>query len=316
MRVKHGFSVKNDDDDVDDDDDDDHSVCDDYAGDGQLPWESNLQTRCGPGADQMETNQGWAQLGPTPCLVSTWSALGLHLVHLVCIHCLVCICHAHAVKMHSTWWSVFLWIQFAQCACHVMQAHESNSQIEFEVLSPHGHECSWENMRSALHMQTCATCAEQWLNAQAVHVCNTLCVDVCVCAPLCTCSAVVHFGLHAKCTVNSLCLCLGCKGVRFDSNSQACLWIVKCMFASNSCIVFFLKSVPVLNRLWTHSNTIYEMNGDIHAHCQTRACLRIGCIRRAWHATRFMYACHTKTNLWAKVPTTRRPGVVQAQLTL
>ena len=88
--------------DDDDDDDDDHSVCDDDAGDGQLPWESNLQTRCGPGADQMETNQGWAQPGPTPCLVSAWSALGLHLVHLVCIHCLVFICHAHAVNMHCT----------------------------------------------------------------------------------------------------------------------------------------------------------------------------------------------------------------------
>ena len=104
MRVKHGFSVKNDDDDdVDDDDDDDHSVCDDYAGDGQLPWESNLQTRCGPGADQVETKQGW---GPTWAhslpglrLVCAWSTSGPLGLHPLCGLHLSCACSKHALHM-------------------------------------------------------------------------------------------------------------------------------------------------------------------------------------------------------------------------
>ena len=58
---------------------------------------------CRPGADQVETRQWWAQLGPIPCLVSTWSTLGLHLVHLVCIHQLILICHAHPVEITCIW---------------------------------------------------------------------------------------------------------------------------------------------------------------------------------------------------------------------
>ena len=47
----------------------------------QLPWESNLWTKCRPSVDQVETKQGWAQPGPTHCLLSTWSTPGLHLVY-------------------------------------------------------------------------------------------------------------------------------------------------------------------------------------------------------------------------------------------
>ena len=64
---------------------------DDYDGDGQgdgdgdgvwwlaaavgIEFVDLVWTRWRPGGDQA----GWAQVGPTPCLVSTWSTPGLHL---------------------------------------------------------------------------------------------------------------------------------------------------------------------------------------------------------------------------------------------
>ena len=99
-------------------------ICDAVGGDGQLPWESSLQTKCGPSVDQVEKRQGVAQPGPAPRLVSTWSAPGLHLIHLVCIHQLVFNCHAHPMQIincTSNVRSVFLRYQFAKCTWPFMQ---------------------------------------------------------------------------------------------------------------------------------------------------------------------------------------------------
>ena len=46
------------DDDADNGDDGNRIDCDDDGGDGQLPWDSNLQTKCGPGVDKVETCTG------------------------------------------------------------------------------------------------------------------------------------------------------------------------------------------------------------------------------------------------------------------
>ena len=78
------FEDENEHDDADNDDDGDDDQCDGDSdgGNGQhLPWESNFYTRYRPGADQVETRQRGAELGPTTCRVSTWSTLALHMVY-------------------------------------------------------------------------------------------------------------------------------------------------------------------------------------------------------------------------------------------
>ena len=122
-----------------------------------------------------------------------------------------------------------------QIACTTL---EYNSQFEFDVLIPSGHECAWVNRRVASHMLTWAMRSEQCMNAQVVHVCNALCADVYVCAPLCTCSAVVHLGLHAKCTLIH-CACVFLNLMRASKIQFAnCVWTCKCICAWNSYIVF------------------------------------------------------------------------------
>ena len=95
----------------DDDDDDGQGDCDDGGGDGQLPWESNLWTRCRPSVNQVESKQRWAQPGPTHCLVSTWSAPGLHLV--------------------STWSASTNWSSFVMRRHRIQKMHLDNCKAFF-----------------------------------------------------------------------------------------------------------------------------------------------------------------------------------------
>ena len=162
-----------------------------------------------------------------------------------------------------------------------------------------GHARSWVNMCIASHMQTCAMCPEQCVNAHVAHVCNALCADLYVCAPLCACSAIVHLGLHAKCAVNSLCLCLKCKGARCESKFAKCVWHVTCIVAFASYIV--VEHLQVLNRLRKQSNTV--LWNEWRRKLYVNTCAFCECFfskKRLTCQVHMVCACRIKTNWWTK----------------
>ena len=118
-------------------------------------------------------------------------------------------------------------------------------------LSPSGHEFSWMNVCVASDMQTCAMCAEQCLNAHVAHVCNAPCADVCVCAPLCTCSAIVR---------------------TLWIQIATCFFKVQGHFEKLELIHWILKKSKFPVDFETIQNTSYEMNGDINCAWSNRAC--------------------------------------------
>ena len=188
MHLNRVFNKSDDDGDDDDEDDgDDQSDCDDDGGDGQLPWESTLHSKCRPSVDQVDTKQRvgptWARSLPGLHLVFTW----FHLVHLVCIHQLVFICHAHPMpKSTSNLHSVFFTNQIREMHlnCHAQQMnrnHKLNSTVWFQAdMNVHAWIC-------AMH-RACSMCDVR----RTVPECTRgPCMQTIVCWLMCLCT-VVH----------------------------------------------------------------------------------------------------------------------------
>ena len=193
-------------------------------------------TTCRPSGDEA---RGGPNLGRLPA----WSPL---------IHQLVFSCRAQPIQKIHFKCSHSFWFQFAICTWHFMQNWWTQFTIWRCVLIPSGHACSWMNVCIESHMQICSMCAEQRAYAPVVHVCNALCADVYVCAPLCACSAVVHLGLHANRTLKSLCLWLESEGACWESISQ------NVSDMSNACCLQFIDctwQLQVINRPRKHSKT-------------------------------------------------------------
>ena len=224
-------------------------------------------TTCRPSGDEAG---GGPNLGRLPA----WSPL---------IHQLVFSCRAQPIQKIHFKLSRFLWFQFAMCTWHFMHNWWTQFTIWRCVLIPSGHACSWMNVCIESHMQICSMCAEQCANAPVVHVCNALCADVYVCAPLCACSAVVHLGLHANRTLKSLCLWLESEGACWESISQ------NVSDMSHACCLQFIDctgQLQVINRPRKHSNTsLWNAYRQVTMRDNTRAFLRIVFIKCAWHVT-------------------------------
>ena len=96
---------------------------------------------------------------------------------------------------------------------------EPNTHIEFDFVSKRTCMLKSECAHWMAHASMCDV--RRTVREWACGACMQCIVHgLYVCAPLCTCSAVAHFGLHANCAWHRFCLCLEIEGARGESNSQ------------------------------------------------------------------------------------------------